>query len=218
MSYPQHPTNGYPVSAAPAQYQGVSYVSTPPAYIDSTPTPPSQASVVANKVGAGIGKALSGFGKKTGNLINHVSAAGGVEKGIETMGGKANYVASMICSGGTSRYWKKMFTNIQKSEKLIESFSCYLFGQNGPCPGVLFIGSASIAFCSDSSIPTPQGSVYLKAYLPFERIGSYQPSTNADGQWIGAIMLDGFQFWFSGFSDYNSAMKFLTESAQAFRI
>jgi hypothetical protein len=57
----------------------------------------------------------------------------------------------------------------------------------------------------------------MQVHLPYERISVFQPTRKGDSRYVGAIMLDGFQFWFSGFADTEAALNTLTDTSIAFR-
>mmetsp|Transcript_19191 Transcript_19191/g.32251 ORF Transcript_19191/g.32251 Transcript_19191/m.32251 type:complete len:226 (+) Transcript_19191:265-942(+) len=216
--YPVHAQPGQPayaVQAPPAQYAGMSYTQQPPSYytLQQGPAKPTKADIMLSKAGTAVGNACSYAAKKTGNFLSHATAAG-FENSLETTTGKCSYVAKMMAAGGTTKYWRKMFSP-PASELLTSSFACYLFGQTGLVPGVMFVGTLSLAFASDTL--QPAADQYLKVHLPYERISVFQPTRKGDSRYVGAIMLDGFQFWFSGFADTEAALKTLTDTSIAFR-
>jgi len=163
------------------------------------------------------GTAASAAMTQGSKLMSH-AAAGGVTNILSTAGGKINYLGNMIRAGGTSSYWRKMFT-VPKEEKLIETYACHMQAQgNQKVPGILFIGTLSLAYCSDEPIGA---NGYLQMHLPLERVHSFQPSqrgtTFGKEEWLGAIMLDGYQFWFTGFIDFQKSIATLVEAANQYR-
>eukprot|EP00959_Pyramimonas_sp_CCMP1952_P114391 2391986-Pyramimonas_sp.AAC.2 len=61
----------------------------------------------------------------------------------------------MVAAGGTAKYWQRMFA-VPPHEKMVASFACYLTGQGGLVPGVLFVGTLSLAWASDTVQPQSQ--------------------------------------------------------------
>ena len=81
------------------------------------------------------------------------------------MGGlwRVSAVTKMMAAGGTTKYWRKMFSP-PEVEKMVASFACYLTGQTELVPGVLFVGSLSIAWASDSI--QQESQQYMKVCNP----------------------------------------------------
>ena len=159
-----------------------------------------------------LGKALDKATQKTSQMLSHASAAGWTNT-LTTVSGKADYVARMVSSGGTAGYWKKMFSP-PASEKLVSTWATHLYAQNGGMvAGVLFVGSLSVAFASDS---TQGDGQFLKLHVPYQNVRQYQPATYQGQPSVGVFTLDGFQFWFTGFTDHAGVVRSLTEAAAAY--
>ena len=74
-----------------------------------------------------------GVERATGAILTAVSraadhaATGGILNAADTVGGKLCYVKAMIASGGTTRYWRKIF-NPPPEDALRHTFACHLRG------------------------------------------------------------------------------------------
>ena len=69
----------------------------------------------------------------------------------ETMKGKLCLGARILQAGGMERVFRRAFS-VEKGEKLLKAFQCYLSTTAGPIAGMLFISTEKIAFHSDRSL------------------------------------------------------------------
>ncbi|KAG6469947.1 hypothetical protein ZIOFF_070883 [Zingiber officinale] len=83
----------------------------------------------------------------------------------ETVKGKLSLGAKILQAGGVQRVFRQSFT-VEKGEKLLHAFQCYLSTTAGPIAGLLFVSINKIAFCSDQSIriTSPEGSLVRVPY------------------------------------------------------
>jgi hypothetical protein len=66
----------------------------------------------------------------------------------ETIRGKSRFGAKVPQAGSIDRVFREYFA-VEKDEKLVKAFQCYLSTTAGPIAGMLFISTEKIAFHSD---------------------------------------------------------------------
>ncbi|KAL5749312.1 hypothetical protein ACOSP7_023915 [Xanthoceras sorbifolium] len=133
-------------------------------------------------------------------------------KFTETVKGKLSLGAKIIQQGGRENVFKKMFV-VSEEEKLLKASQCYLSTTQGPIPGLLFISTQNVAFCSERSITLPSSTGQLirtpyKVLIPIEKIKSAKESENvtkAEEKYIEIVTVDDFEFWFMGFLRFEKA-------------
>ncbi|XP_059656583.1 GEM-like protein 5 [Cornus florida] len=138
--------------------------------------------------------------------------------------GKLNLTAKAITEGGYESLFKQIFAT-ESSEKLKKTFACYLSTTTGPVAGTLYLSTAHVAFCSDRplSFPAPSGQEswsYYKIMIPLTKIGSVNPVTMREkplGKYIHIVTVDGHDFWFMGFVNFEKASHHLTTSVSDYR-
>ncbi|KAG6468183.1 hypothetical protein ZIOFF_072754 [Zingiber officinale] len=101
--------------------------------------------------------------KKTDSYLKGIRDHG--SKISETAKGKLSLGAKILQAGGVQRFFRQSFT-VEKGEKLLHAFQCYLSTTAGPITGLLFVSINKIAFCSDQSIriTSPEGSLVRVPY------------------------------------------------------
>ncbi|XP_011655497.2 putative GEM-like protein 8 [Cucumis sativus] len=160
---------------------------------------------------------LNKNGKKTDNIIHalreHVKLGAKIS---ETVKGKLSLGARILRVGGVRKIYKKLFS-MSEEEKLLKVSQCYLSTTAGPLPGLLFISTHKIAFCSDKSIKiaSPNGDhirIHYKVVIPKEKVMRVNESENVkktSERYIQIETLDNFEFWFMGFLNYQSTFNSL---------
>ncbi|GAV77224.1 GRAM domain-containing protein [Cephalotus follicularis] len=137
--------------------------------------------------------------------------------------GKMNLTAKALSEGGFESLYKQTFATYA-NEKLKKTFACYLSTSTGPVTGTLYLSNAHVAFCSDCplSFTAPSGQEtwsYYKVLLPLGKIGMMNPVVMRDNlseKYIQIVTIDGHDFWFMGFVNYEKASRHLTESISNF--
>lgn len=69
----------------------------------------------------------------------------------ETLKGKFSLGAKILKAGGVECVFRKKFC-VEKGEKLLKAFQCYLSTTAGPIAGLLFVSNKKLAFHSDRSL------------------------------------------------------------------
>ncbi|KAL4653008.1 hypothetical protein ACB092_01G271000 [Castanea dentata] len=141
----------------------------------------------------------------------------------EAAWGKMNLTAKAITGGGFEAIYKQIFTTYP-NEKLKKSFASYLSTSTGPVAGTLYLSNIHVAFCSDRplSFTAPSGQEtwsYYKVMVPLGKIGTVNPVTMKDNpseKYIQIVTVDGHDFWFMGFVNYDKAIKNLSEGISNF--
>ncbi|CAJ2672351.1 unnamed protein product [Trifolium pratense] len=137
--------------------------------------------------------------------------------------GKMNLTVKAISEGGFESLYKQIFTTYP-NEKLKKTFACYLSTTTGPVAGTLYLSNIHIAFCSDRplSFTAPSGQEtwsYYKIMVPLGKIGTVNPvimRENQSEKYIQIVTVDGHDFWFMGFVNYDKAVKNLSEGVSHF--
>ncbi|GJN20925.1 hypothetical protein PR202_gb08363 [Eleusine coracana subsp. coracana] len=134
----------------------------------------------------------------------------------ETIRGKLSFGAKVLQAGSIDRVFREYFA-VEKDEKLVKAFQCYLSTTAGPIAGMLFISTEKIAFHSDRplNLASPKGRskrVPYKVLIPAKRIKTASVRENLynpDEKYIDVVTVDGFDFWFMGFVSYEKSFKYL---------
>ncbi|KAL0738474.1 hypothetical protein Bca4012_014684 [Brassica carinata] len=137
----------------------------------------------------------------------------------ETVKRKLSLGAKIIQMGGLEKIYKRLF-RVYDEEKLFKAYQCYLSTTAGPIAGLLFISSKKIAFCSERSIKvaSPQGDltrVHYKVSIPLCKIKGVNHSMNTkkpSQKYLEVVTVDGFDFWFMGFTSYQKAFNCLEQA------
>ncbi|PIN02119.1 hypothetical protein CDL12_25370 [Handroanthus impetiginosus] len=136
----------------------------------------------------------------------------------EAAWGKVNLTAKAITEGGFESLFKQIFQT-DPNEKLKKSFACYLSTTTGPVAGTLYLSTARVAFCSDRplSFRAPSGQEawsYYKVTIPLGNIENVNPVTmsqNPAEKYIHIVTVDGHDFWFMGFVNFEKASHHLLD-------
>ncbi|XP_027367395.1 GEM-like protein 4 [Abrus precatorius] len=137
----------------------------------------------------------------------------------DTVKGKLSLGARILQVGGVEKVFMQLF-GVREGEKLLKASQCYLSTTSGPLAGLLFISTDKVAFCSERSIKvsTAKGEfmrVHYKVSIPLEKIKSVNQSQNVEKpsrKYIEIVTVDGFDFWFMGFLNYQKALRCLEEA------
>lgn len=136
---------------------------------------------------------------------------------------KMNLQAKALTGGGFEALYKQTFATYP-NEKLYKSFACYLSTSTGPVAGTLYLSNVHLAFCSDRplSFTAPSGQVtwsYYKVMVPLPNVATINPVVMRDApteKYLQIVTIDGHDFWFMGFVNYEKASKHLTQSISTF--
>jgi hypothetical protein len=133
--------------------------------------------------------------------------------------GKMSHGGNLLTARGFEGLYKQHF-GLAPNEQLLKTYACYLSASTGPIPGTLYVTNQKFAFCSDRPIsyaPTPgqQASSHYKVVLPLEKVQEVSPSENQNKpheKYILVLMVDGHEFWFMGFMNYDKGLKNMREA------
>ncbi|KDP23284.1 hypothetical protein JCGZ_23117 [Jatropha curcas] len=140
----------------------------------------------------------------------------------EAAWGKVNLTAKAITEGGFESLFKQIFET-DPNEKLIKTFACYLSTSTGPVAGTIYLSTARVGFCSDRplSFRAPSGQetwCYYKLMIPLSKIGQVNPvimKENPPEKYIHIVTVDGHEFWFMGFVNFEKAVHHLLDSVSS---
>lgn len=132
---------------------------------------------------------------------------------------KVNLRAKAMKGGGFETLFKQTFSTFP-NEKLKKTFACYLSTTTGPVAGTIYLSTAHVAFCSDRplSFAAPSGQQtwsYYKVMVPLDKICTINPVVMRDNpseKYLQLVTIDGHDFWFMGFVNYEKATRHLSES------
>lgn len=164
-----------------------------------------------------LGKKSSSFAYR---IRDHVKLG---HKLSETVKGKLSLGARIIQEGGRANIFKQIF-GVSQGEELLKASQCYLSTTAGPIPGLLFISTQKLAFCSERPItlPSPPASgpaaagqlqllrTHYKVRIPIRKIKTVNQSENVNKpqqKYIEIVTHDDFDFWFMGFLRYEKAFR-----------
>ncbi|OVA17409.1 GRAM domain [Macleaya cordata] len=141
----------------------------------------------------------------------------------EAVWGKVGLTAKAISGGGFESLYKQTFNTVP-NEKLKKTFACYLSTSTGPVAGTLYLSNIHIAFCSDRPLTftAPSGQQawsYYKVMIPLAMVRAVNPVSmkeNPSERYIQINTVDGHEFWFMGFVNYEKASVYLSESLSEF--
>ncbi|KAK4360239.1 hypothetical protein RND71_019191 [Anisodus tanguticus] len=139
---------------------------------------------------------------------------------IKSMKGKLSVQGSRILNvKRTKNVFEKNFS-VRPEEKLVKAAQCNLQTIAGPIGGLLFISTDRAAFCSHKliKISSPCGEIikfHYKMSIPLRKIKKAIESKSLKKpsyKYIQVVTEDNFDFWFMGFLNYKSILKFLQEA------
>ncbi|XP_052196586.1 GEM-like protein 5 [Diospyros lotus] len=136
---------------------------------------------------------------------------------------KVNLTAKAITGGGFESLFKQTFATFP-NEKLKKTFACYLSTTTGPVAGTIYLSNVHVAFCSDQplSFTGPSGQEtwsYYKVMVPLGKIVTINPVVmreNPSEKYLQIVTVDGHDFWFMGFVNYEKATRHISESLGSF--
>nr|GME06560.1 GEM-like protein 5 [Ipomoea batatas] len=142
----------------------------------------------------------------------------------EAAWGKLNMTAKAITEGGFEAYYKQIFAT-DPYEKLKKTYACYLSTTTGPVAGTLYLSTTKVAFCSDRPLTftAPSGQEawsYYKIAVPLANIAAVNPVVmreNPQEKYIQLVTVDGHDFWFMGFVNFEKATHNLLDGLSSFR-
>ncbi|KAL4358647.1 hypothetical protein AHAS_Ahas09G0307600 [Arachis hypogaea] len=163
-----------------------------------------------------------GFGPRKRSGHHHLRTSPSVSSAAL---GKMNLTVKAISEGGFESLYKQTFTTYP-NEKLKKTFACYLSTSTGPVAGTLYLSDVHVAFCSDHplSFTAPSGQQtwsYYKVMVPLGKIGAANPvimRENPSEKYIQIVTVDGHDFWFMGFVNFDKANKHLSEALSNFTV
>ncbi|XP_043716723.1 GEM-like protein 4 [Telopea speciosissima] len=163
---------------------------------------------------------MNKFGKTADNFAHgvceHVRLGPNMS---ETVKGKLSLGARILKGGGMDKVFKQIFS-VTEGEKLLKASQCYLSTTSGPIAGLLFISTEKVAFCSERSLTLTSTSGKLirtpyKVLIPLKKIKRVHQSENVKKpaqKYIQIVTVDGFEFWFMGFLNYQNAFNYLQQA------
>ncbi|CAI9089774.1 OLC1v1024408C1 [Oldenlandia corymbosa var. corymbosa] len=133
--------------------------------------------------------------------------------------GKLNLTAKALTEGGFESLFRQIFAT-DPNERLKKTFACYLSTTTGPVAGTLYLSTVRVGFCSDRplSFRAPSGQEtwsYYKVSVPLANIANVNPVVMKDNppeKYIQLVTVDGHDFWFTGFVNFEKASHHLLES------
>ncbi|OVA01817.1 GRAM domain [Macleaya cordata] len=198
-------------------------------YISASPVPSSSSSVkdtmesvrdVLGRWGKRAAEATKKAEDLAGNVWQHLKTAPSV---TDAAMGRIAQSTKVLAEGGYEKVFRQSFETVPE-EQLQNSYACYLSTSAGPVMGTLYLSSAKIAFCSDNPLSYKAGAQtewsYYKVVIPLHQLKAVTPSankTNPAEKYIQVVSVDGHEFWFMGFVNYDSAVKCLQEALQIHR-
>ncbi|KAL5731445.1 hypothetical protein ACHQM5_004171 [Ranunculus cassubicifolius] len=137
----------------------------------------------------------------------------------DTVYGKVGLTTKVLTGGGFEALYKQTFVT-EPNEKLKKTFACYLSTSTGPVAGTLYLSTLNVSFCSDRplSFTAPSREVawsYYKIVVPLAKISTINPIITHDNpseKYIQIGTVDGHDFWFMGFVNYDKATNHLSQS------
>ncbi|KAI5075527.1 hypothetical protein GOP47_0009603 [Adiantum capillus-veneris] len=132
----------------------------------------------------------------------------------DTAWGRLSQGTRLLTEGGFDKIFRQTFET-SPDEQLRKSYACYLSTSAGPVAGTLYISTRKIAFCSDRPLsyqPSPGQTAwsYYKVVVPLDRLQAVAGTSNAHNpseKYIHIQTVDGHDFWFMGFVNYDKALR-----------
>ncbi|KAL4352172.1 hypothetical protein GQ457_06G039560 [Hibiscus cannabinus] len=164
-----------------------------------------------------VGEATRKAEDLAGNTWQHLRTSPSF---AEAAMGRIAQGTKVLAEGGYEKIFRQTFETVPE-EQLLDSFACYLSTSAGPVMGVLYVSTVKLAYCSDSPLSYKNGSrtewSYYKVIMPLHQLRAVNPSTsrvNPSEKYIQVISIDGHEFWFMGFLNYEGAVKYLQDALQ----
>ncbi|XP_051214891.1 GEM-like protein 1 [Lolium perenne] len=187
----------------------------------SSGPPPKSARENLRDMFGQAGKRFSEAARKTegiaGDVWQHLKTGPSI---TDAAMGRIAQISKVISEGGYDKIFQQTF-ECSPDEKLKKAYACYLSTSHGPIMGVLYVSTAKLAFCSDSPVAyvtedNKTASSIYKVVLPVPHLRSVTPTAsqqNPAERYIQVVSVDNHEFWFMGFVNYDSAVKYLQEAA-----
>ncbi|XP_078434088.1 GRAM domain family protein [Wolffia australiana] len=205
-----HPQNQQMAAAVPA------HDDVPPPYLlHPTPADKSSSRPVDNIVDF-----FSSWAHRTETLATNVWCnLNAAPSKTQAAWGKLGLAAKAVTEGGFEPLFKRIFP-VDPNERLKKTFACYLSTTTGPVAGTIYLSTHNLAFCSDRplSFAAPSGQEnwsYYKVVIPLARIAAVSPVTMKETppeRYIQIGTVDGHEFWFMGFVNYEKAATHLLDA------
>lgn len=165
-----------------------------------------------------VGEATKKAEDLAGNTWQHLKTAPSLTDGAL---GRIAQSTKVLAEGGYEKIFRHTFETVPE-ELLQNSYACYLSTSAGPVLGVLYVSTAKLAFCSDNplsykNVDKTEWS-YYKVIIPLPQLKAVNPSSsraNNSEKYIQVISVDGHEFWYMGFLNYDGAVKCLQDALQA---
>ncbi|XP_021595636.1 GEM-like protein 4 isoform X2 [Manihot esculenta] len=174
-----------------------------------------------SKVDSVFKRMMSKLGKKADSFAEgvreHVRLGANIS---ETVKGKFSLGAKILQVGGVEKIFRLLFRVEEEEEKLQKVSQCYLSTTAGPIAGLLFISTYKVAFCSERSIKFSSASgksvrIHYKVLIPLAKVKRVDRSENVkkpSQKYMEIATVDGFDFWFMGFFNYQKTLKCLQQA------
>ncbi|KAL7110975.1 hypothetical protein ACP275_05G059800 [Erythranthe tilingii] len=138
----------------------------------------------------------------------------------ETVKGKLSLGARILQVGGVEKVFKQKFDIQDDHEKLLKASQCYLSTTAGPIAGLLFVSNERVAFCSERSIKLSSQTgkilkVHYKVMIPLRKMKRAVESENVKRptqKYVRIETEDSFDFWFMGFLNHQTTLKYLQQA------
>ncbi|KAF9622988.1 hypothetical protein IFM89_035703 [Coptis chinensis] len=214
-SMPPRDNNPYVNASSPSHPQSQSQSQTTSATVKNTV---STVKDVLGKWGKKVGESTKQAEVLAGNVWQHLRTGPSF---ADAAMGRIAQGTKVIAEGGYEKIFRQTFETVSE-EQLQRTYACYLSTSAGPVMGILYISTAKLAFCSDNPLPYKVGEQnewsYYKVVIPLHQLKAVNPSiskVNRAEKYIQVISVDNHEFWFMGFVNYDSAVKYLQDALQA---
>ncbi|KAL8193969.1 hypothetical protein R6Q57_026211 [Mikania cordata] len=164
-----------------------------------------------------VGEATKKAEDFAGNTWQHLKTAPSLTDGAL---GRIAQGTKVLAEGGYEKIFRQTFETVPE-ELLVNSYACYLSTSAGPVLGVIYVSTAKIAFCSDNPLSYKTNDKtewsYYKVIIPLQQMKAVNPSSSkakSAEKYIQVISVDGHEFWYMGFLNYDGAVKCLQDALQ----
>lgn len=189
------------------------YVSPSPAQGSSSNNSNALGSVkdVLEKWGKKAADATTKAGDIAGNMWQHLKTSPNM---TDAAVARISRETKVLAEGGYEKVFRQTFET-SPEEQLKKSYASYLSTSAGPVMGTLYLSTVKLAFCSDNPLSYQTGDEktewsYYKMIIPLYQVKAVNSSAskiNHGEKYIQIISVDGHEFWFMGFVNYESAVK-----------
>ncbi|KAJ0464406.1 putative GEM-like protein [Helianthus annuus] len=164
-----------------------------------------------------VGEATKKAEDLAGNTWQHLKTAPSLTDGAL---GRIAQGTKILAEGGYEKVFRQTFETVPE-ELLVNSYACYLSTSAGPVLGVIYVSTAKLAFCSDNPLSYKTNDKtewsYYKVIIPLQQLKAVNPSfsrAKSGEKYIQVISVDGHEFWYMGFLNYDGAVKCLQDALQ----